>query len=209
VAFGDRREYCFEHSNIDWNWPIRGKLGYQTYVSWVGITAAICAASRAMMLSGKSLFMFLELWQGSRKTIALCILGSSRLWNLLALGKWTMKKELILKASLFKKEKLCIPRRKWRIHFSIAVQGFSKPMGRRVCAKRESVKKGYFNRIYSWCSLKDFLNDYVRSQHTQNPFFAYVSFTVPTIHILLKFRLHQTRYVPAFKILLPEKFHGG
>jgi arylsulfatase A-like enzyme len=84
-------------------------------------------------------------------------------------------------------------------HFSIAVRDLQ------VDGKlSEATKKGYSTELFTNVT-KDFLNDYAKSAQ-QNPFFAYISFTVP--HDPYSPKSGYINRYDTDQILLPENFMG-
>jgi arylsulfatase A-like enzyme len=158
-----------------------------------GNHGAICAASRAMMLSGKSLFHVLDKLEG-QETMPMYF--GKQGYETFGTGKWHNEKELF-EASFQKGKNVFLGG--MADHFSIAVRDLQAD-GK----LSEPVKKGYSTDLFADVT-KDFLNDYAKSAQ-QNPFFAYVSFTVPHDPYSPKSG-YINRYDTA-KILLPENFMG-
>jgi arylsulfatase A-like enzyme len=158
-----------------------------------GNHGAICAASRAMMLSGKSLFRVLDKLEG-QETMPMYF--GKQGYETFGTGKWHNEKEMF-EASFQKGKNVFLGG--MADHFSIAVRDLQAD--RKLS---EPVKKGYSTDLFADVT-KDFLNDYAKSAQ-QNPFFAYVSFTVPHDPYSPKSG-YINRYDTA-EILLPENFMG-
>ncbi len=158
-----------------------------------GNHGAICAASRAMMLSGKSLFHVLDKLEG-QETMPMYF--GKQGYETFGTGKWHNEKEMF-EASFQKGKNVFLGG--MADHFSIAVRDLQAD-GK----LSEPVKKGYSTDLFADVT-KEFLNDYAKSDQ-QNPFFAYVSFTVPHDPYSPKSG-YINRYDTA-KILLPENFMG-
>jgi arylsulfatase A-like enzyme len=158
-----------------------------------GNHGAICAASRAMMLSGKSLFHVLDKLEG-QETMPMYF--GKRGYETFGTGKWHNEKDMF-EASFQKGKNVFLGG--MADHFSIAVRDLQ------VDGKlSEPMKKGYSTDLFADVT-KEFLEEYADSEQ-QNPFFAYVSFTVPHDPYSPKSG-YINRYDTA-KILLPENFMG-
>ncbi|MDG1278174.1 MAG: sulfatase-like hydrolase/transferase [Algoriphagus sp.] len=131
-----------------------------------GNHGAICAASRAMMLSGKSLFHVLDKLEG-QETMPMHFAKQG--YETFGTGKWHNEKEMF-EASFQKGKNVFLGG--MADHFSISVRDLQAD-GK----LSEPEKKGYSTDLFADVA-KEFLEDYASSEQ-QNPFFAYVSFTVP------------------------------
>jgi len=190
-ALGIAGNNILKTPNID-QLAIAGTRFSNAYVMG-GNHGAICAASRAMMLSGKSLFHVLDKLEGEE---TMPMYFAKQGYETFGTGKWHNEKE-VFEASFQKGENVFLGG--MADHFSIAVRDLQ------VDGKlSEATKKGYSTDLFTNVT-KDFLNDYAKSDQ-QNPFFAYVSFTVPHDPYSPKFG-YINRYDTA-KIPLPENFLG-
>jgi arylsulfatase A-like enzyme len=131
-----------------------------------GNHGAICAASRAMMLAGKSLFHVLDKLEGEE---TMPMYFAKQGYQTFATGKWHNEKEMF-EASFQKGKNVFLGG--MADHFSIAVRDLQAD-GK----LSEPTNKGYSTDLFTGVT-KEFLNDYAKSDQ-QNPFFAYVSYTVP------------------------------
>jgi arylsulfatase A-like enzyme len=131
-----------------------------------GNHGAICAASRAMMLAGKSLFHVLDKLEGEE---TMPMYFAKQGYQTFATGKWHNEKEMF-EASFQKGKNVFLGG--MADHFSIAVRDLEAD-GK----LSEPTSKGYSTDLFTGVT-KEFLNDYAKSDQ-QNPFFAYVSYTVP------------------------------
>ena len=156
-----------------------------------GNHGAICAASRAMMLSGKNLFHVLDKLE-CQETMPMYF--GKQGYETFGTGKWHNEKDMF-EASFQKGKNVFLGG--MADHFSIAVRDLQ------VDGKlSEPMKKGYSTDLFADVT-KEFLEEYADSEQ-QNPFFAYVSFTVPHDPYSPKSG-YINRYDTA-KILLPENF---
>jgi len=190
-ALGIAGNTVLKTPNID-QLAIAGTRFSNAYVMG-GNHGAICAASRAMMLSGKSLFHVLDKLEGEE---TMPMYFAKQGYETFGTGKWHNEKE-VFEASFQKGENVFLGG--MADHFSIAVRDLQ------VDGKlSEATKKGYSTDLFTNVT-KDFLNDYAKSAQ-QNPFFAYISFTVPHDPYSPKSG-YINRYDTA-QILLPENFMG-
>ncbi len=156
-----------------------------------GNHGAICAASRAMMLSGKSLFHVLDKLEGE-ETMPMHFADQG--YITFGTGKWHNEKEMF-EASFQKGKNVFLGG--MADHFNIAVRDLQ------VDGKlSEPEIKGYSTDLFTDVTMK-FLEEYAASEQT-NPFFAYVSFTVP--HDPYSPKEAYINHYDTAQISLPENF---
>ncbi len=158
-----------------------------------GNHGAICAASRAMMLSGKSLFHVLDKLEG-QETMPMYFAKQG--YETFGTGKWHNEKEMF-EASFQKGKNVFLGG--MADHFSIAVRDIQADG-----LLSEPEKKGYSTDLFSEAA-KEYLTQYAESDQ-KKPFFAFVSFTVPHDPYSPKSD-YVNRYDTA-RISLPENFMG-
>lgn len=131
-----------------------------------GHHGAICAPSRAMLMSGKSLFHVYDVLKGVQ-TMPMYFADNG--YETFGTGKWHNEKEAF--EASFKKAKnvflggMCD-------HFNVPCRdmGAAGKLG-------DPVKKGYSTDLFAGAAL-DFINEYAQGKK-DNPFFCYVAFTAP------------------------------
>lgn len=131
-----------------------------------GHHGAICAPSRAMMLSGKSLFQVYDRLEGV-ETMPMYF-GQSG-YTTFGTGKWHNEK-VAFEASFQKAKNVFIGG--MGDHFNIAVRDMDS---RGVLG--EPTKKGFSTDLFSEAAI-GFIEEYAETDR-KNPFFCYVAFTVP------------------------------
>ena len=158
-----------------------------------GNHGAICAASRAMLLSGKSLFHVLDKLEG-QETMPMYF--SKQGYETFGTGKWHNEKEMF-EASFQKGKNVFLGG--MADHFSIAVRDLQADS-----TLSETEKKDYSTDLFSEVA-KEFLTEYAEYDQ-QKPFFAYVSYTVP--HDPYSPKADYVNRYDTARISLPENFMG-
>lgn len=156
-----------------------------------GNHGAICAASRAMMLSGKSLFHVLDKLEG-QETMPMHFAKQG--YETFGTGKWHNEKEMF-EASFQNGKNVFLGG--MADHLSISVRDLQAD-GK----LSEPEKKGYSTDLFADVA-KEFLEDYTNLPQ-ENPFFAYVSFTVP--HDPYSPKANYINRYDTAQISLPENF---
>ena len=131
-----------------------------------GHHGAICAPSRAMLLSGKSLFHVYDVLRGVQ-TMPMYFANYG--YETFGTGKWHNEKGAF--EASFKKGKnvflggMCD-------HFNVPCRelGSDRKLG-------DPVKKGYSTDLFAGAAI-DFIDEYAQGKK-ENPFFCYVAFTAP------------------------------
>jgi arylsulfatase A-like enzyme len=131
-----------------------------------GHHGAICAPSRAMLLSGKSLFHVYDRLEGV-ETMPMHFAAQG--YETFGTGKWHNEKTAF-EASFQRAKNVFLGG--MADHFNIALRDMG-PDGK----LSEPEKKGFSTDLFAGAAV-DFLNEYA-SGSRENPFFCYVSFTVP------------------------------
>lgn len=131
-----------------------------------GNHGAVCAASRAMLLSGKSLFHVYDKLKGER-TIPMDFAQAG--YSTFGTGKWHNEKEAF-EASFQQAKNVYLGG--MADHYSLAMRDYD------VNGKLgEPTNKGYSTEVFAQGAIA-FIEDHVKSG-TDKPFFAYVAFTAP------------------------------
>jgi len=131
-----------------------------------GNHGAICAASRAMLMSGKGLFKVLDKLDGE---FTMPMYFADAGYSTFGTGKWHNEKSAFEK-SFQHAENVYLGG--MANHYSIPLRDMTE--GDTLSAPEE---KGYSTDLFA-DAAKNFINNHVQSGK-ENPFFAYVSFTVP------------------------------
>ncbi len=131
-----------------------------------GHHGAICAPSRAMLMSGKSLFHVFDVLKGVQ-TMPMYFANYG--YETFGTGKWHNEKEAF-EASFQKAKNVFLGG--MADHFNVPCRdmGSDGKLG-------EPVKKGYSTDLFAGAAI-DYINEYAQGEK-DNPFFCYVAFTAP------------------------------
>ena len=131
-----------------------------------GNHGAVCAASRAMLLSGKSLFHVYDKLKGER-TMPMDFAQAG--YSTFGTGKWHNEKEAF-EASFQQAKNVYLGG--MADHYSVAMRDYDEN-GKLA----EPTYKGYSTEVFAEGAI-DFIKSHARSG-SDKPFFAYVAFTAP------------------------------
>lgn len=131
-----------------------------------GNHGAVCAASRAMLLSGKSLFHVYDKLEGER-TMPMDFAQAG--YSTFGTGKWHNEKEAF-EASFQHAKNVYLGG--MADHYSVAMRDYDEngKLG-------EPTFKGYSTEVFAQGAI-DFINSHAKSD-SDKPFFVYVAFTAP------------------------------
>ncbi|MFC5624388.1 sulfatase-like hydrolase/transferase [Algoriphagus winogradskyi] len=131
-----------------------------------GNHGAVCAASRAMLLSGKSLFHVYDKLQGER-TMPMDFAQAG--YSTFGTGKWHNEKTAF-EASFQQAKNVYLGG--MADHYSVALRDYDEngKLG-------EPTHKGYSTEVFAQGAI-DFINSHAKAG-SDKPFFAYVAFTAP------------------------------
>jgi len=163
-AFGASGNPYIQTPNID-QLAREGSRFENAYVMG-GNHGAVCAASRAMLLAGKSLFHVYDKLKGER-TMPMDFAEAG--YSTFGTGKWHNEKEAF-EASFQQAKNVYLGG--MADHYSLAMRNYNEngKLG-------EPTFKGYSTEVFAKGAI-DFINSHAKSG-TDKPFFAYVAFTAP------------------------------